>query len=103
MQIEAQSHAGSTPTIVGSGNKHRFVHPHAVGEIELVTAKGRERVPYPNYDLYTQAVMDFDAAVAGKGRVAADGVDGIKSLAIALAVRDSARTGTRLRVNYGGF
>lgn len=74
-----------------------------VGEIELVTAKGRERVPYPNYDLYTQAVMDFDAAVAGKGRVAADGVDGIKSLAVALAVRDSARTGTKLRVNYGGF
>ena len=60
-------------------------------------------MPYPNYDLYTQAMMDFEAAVAGKGRVAADGVDGIKSLAVALAVRESARTGSRLRVDYGGF
>lgn len=90
---------GTEGSIFGRG----IMTQKPVGEIELVTAKGRERIPYPNYDLYTQAMMDFDAAVAGKGRVAADGVDGIKSLAVALAVREAARTGTRRRVNYGGF
>lgn len=89
---------GTEGSIFGRG----IMTQKPVGEIELVTAKGRERVPYPNYDLYTQAVMDFDAAVAGKGRPAADGIDGIKSLAVALAVRESARTGMKLRVDYGG-
>ena len=90
---------GTEGSIFGRG----IMTQKPVGDIELVTAKGHERVPYPNYDLYTQAMMDFEAAVAGKGRVAADGVDGIKSLAVALAVRESARTGSRLRVDYGGF
>lgn len=72
-----------------------------VGEVELVTAAGRETVPYPGHDLYVQAVRQFADAVAGKGQPAADGRDGVKSLAVALAVREAARTGTRLRVNYG--
>ena len=42
-------------------------------------------------------------AVAGRGRPAADGVDGVKSLAVALAVREAARTGRAVRVDYEGF
>ena len=72
-----------------------------VGEIELVTGAGREAVPYSPHNLYVQAVRQFADAVAGKGQVAASGRDGIKSLAVALAVRDAARTGSRLHVNYG--
>ena len=64
-----------------------------VGEIELVTAKGREPVPYSPHDLYVQAVTDFLAATEGKGQPAARGEDGIASLAVALAVREAARTG----------
>lgn len=89
---------GTEGSIFGRG----IMTQKPVGEIELVTAEGRERVPYPNYDLYTQGIMDFDAAVAGKGRPAADGIDGLKSLAVALAVRESARTGRKFRVDYGG-
>lgn len=74
-----------------------------VGEIELVTTEGREVVSYSTHDLYTQGIADFEAAIAGKGRPAADGPDGVKSLAVALAVREAARSGTRHSVNYGGF
>ena len=74
-----------------------------VGEIELVTAKGRETVPFSDHNLYVEAVRQFVAAVAGQGTPAADGKDGVKSLAVALAVRDAATTGTRTLVNYGGF
>jgi 1,5-anhydro-D-fructose reductase (1,5-anhydro-D-mannitol-forming) len=71
-----------------------------VGEIELVTAKGREAVPFPAHNLYLQGVSDFLAAVAGTGRPAASGADGIASLAVALSVRDAARTGQRQTVSY---
>lgn len=74
-----------------------------VGEIELVTAKRRETVPFSDHNLYMEAVRQFVAAVAGQGTPAADGKDGVKSLAVALAVRDAATTGTRTLVNYGGF
>ena len=72
-----------------------------VGEIELVTASGREAVSFPDHDLYTFGVRRFTEAVAGNGRPAADGWDGVKSLAVALAVRDAAASGTRQHVNYG--
>ena len=74
-----------------------------VGEIELVTATGREAVPYSDHNLYVEAVRRFADAVAGQGQPAADGRDGVKSLAVALAVREAALSGTRTHVNYGGF
>lgn len=73
-----------------------------LGEIELVTAKGRETVPFPAHNLYVQGVSDFVAAVAGKGQPAATGRDGVASLAVAFAVREAARTGLRQTVVYGG-
>ena len=72
-----------------------------VGEIELVTSAGRERVPFPGHDLYGQGLSDFVRAVRGQDRPAATGWDGVKSLAVALAVREAARTGTRQAVDYG--
>ena len=74
-----------------------------VGEIELVTAKAREMIPYAGHNLYAQAVQQFVDAVAGQGQPAANGRDGMKSLAVALAVRNAAASGTRCHVNYGGF
>jgi 1,5-anhydro-D-fructose reductase (1,5-anhydro-D-mannitol-forming) len=71
-----------------------------VGQVTLVTAQGREAVPYPTHNLYAQAVADFLSAVEGRGRVAADGQDGIASLAVALAVRQAAATGTLQTVDY---
>lgn len=72
-----------------------------VGQIELVTDAGRETIPFDDYDLYTQGVSDFIAAVEGRGRPAADGWDGVKSLAVAFAVREAARTGEKQAVDYG--
>jgi 1,5-anhydro-D-fructose reductase (1,5-anhydro-D-mannitol-forming) len=69
-----------------------------VGEVELVTAAGREAVPFSDHDLYAQGVAEFGAACAGKGRPAADGWDGVASLTVALAVREAARTGVRQAV-----
>jgi 1,5-anhydro-D-fructose reductase (1,5-anhydro-D-mannitol-forming) len=72
-----------------------------VGEVELVSAAGREAIPFPTHDLYTQGLADFGAAVRGQGRPAADGRDGVRSLAVAFAVRAAAQSGTRQIVNYG--
>jgi 1,5-anhydro-D-fructose reductase (1,5-anhydro-D-mannitol-forming) len=72
-----------------------------VGEITLVTAAGREGMPFSPHDLYARGVAEFLAAVEGRGRPAADGRDGVKSLAVALAVREAARTGRRVAVDYG--
>ena len=71
-----------------------------VGEIELLTAAGREAMPYARHNLYVQGVTDFLAAIAGKGQPAATGWDGVASLAVALAVRKAAGTGIRQVVDY---
>lgn len=72
-----------------------------LGEIELVTAKGREPVPFSDHGLYAQGVREFSEAVAGRGRPAADGWDGVASLAVAMTVREAARTGARQAVKIG--
>jgi 1,5-anhydro-D-fructose reductase (1,5-anhydro-D-mannitol-forming) len=72
-----------------------------VGEVELVTAAGREAVSFSAHNLYVQGVRDFLAAVDGKGQPAATGWDGVASLAVALAVREAARSGVRQVVDYG--
>ncbi len=74
-----------------------------VGEIELVTSRGREAIGFAAADLYTTGLGAFLEAVAGRGRPAADGVDGLKSLAVAAAVRQAATTGLRTQVAYAGF
>jgi 1,5-anhydro-D-fructose reductase (1,5-anhydro-D-mannitol-forming) len=106
-----QSHESFTHPFAGSGlevhgtNGSIFARgvmtQRPVGEIELVTAKGREAVPYPDHSLYSYGVAQFCAAVAGNGSPAATGWDGVKSLAVAQAVRDAAASGTRIAVNYG--
>lgn len=72
-----------------------------VGEVELITAAGHEVVPFADHDLYAFGVARFCAAVVEQGAPAATGWDGVKSLAVALAVREAATTGTRVTVSYG--
>jgi len=74
-----------------------------IGSIEVVTGSGRETIPFDRHDLYREAVRRFHAAVAGDGEPAATGIDGVKSLAVALAVREAAASGLRVQVNYGDF
>lgn len=106
-----QSHESFTHPFAGSGLEvhgtegsifaRGVMTQPPVGEIELVTASGRVAVPFPAHDLYAQGLQDFLAAVAGRGQPAATGRDGLASLAVALAVREAARTGIRQTVDYG--
>lgn len=90
---------GTEGSIFGRG----IMTQKPVGEVELVTASGRHAVGFAPHDLYAHAVALFAESVAGRGRPAADGIDGVKSLAVAAAVREAARTGRAVRVGYEGF
>jgi 1,5-anhydro-D-fructose reductase (1,5-anhydro-D-mannitol-forming) len=52
----------------------------------------------PQEDLYDRAVAAFARSVAGDGEPAATGEDGVRSLAVGLAVEESIRTGVRVAV-----
>jgi 1,5-anhydro-D-fructose reductase (1,5-anhydro-D-mannitol-forming) len=53
----------------------------------------------PRESLYVRSLRAFHAAIGGEGAPAVTGDDGIKSLAVALAVRESAATGRAVRVS----
>jgi len=56
----------------------------------------------PREDLYEVTVRAFGAAVRGEGDVVVNGEDGVRSLAVSLAVLESLRTSTRARVTPTG-
>ncbi len=86
----------------GSIHASGVMTQRAVGEITLVDGEGRHQIEFSKHNLYEHGVAAFAEAVAGKGRPAADGEDGVKSLAVALAVREAARQGRAVSVDYGG-
>lgn len=103
-----QSHESFTHPFAGSGLQ---VHGTAgsilaegvmtqrpVGRVTLVTATGSRDVSFPAHDLYTRGVTEFVAACEGQGQPAATGLDGVRSLAVAMAVRQAAATGQRVQV-----
>jgi 1,5-anhydro-D-fructose reductase (1,5-anhydro-D-mannitol-forming) len=63
------------------------------GEVMLRTAKGEENLRLEHENLYARSVGLFSEAAAGHGSPAATGEDGVKSLAVALAASEAARTG----------
>lgn len=73
-----------------------------VGEVNLLRGAGREPVPFSGHNLYERSVSAFVSAVTGKGQPSADGIDGAKSLAVALAIMKSSAEGRRITVDYGG-
>jgi 1,5-anhydro-D-fructose reductase (1,5-anhydro-D-mannitol-forming) len=103
-----QSHESFTHPFAGSGLQVHgtdgsifadgVMTQRPVGTVTLVTAAGRQDVPFAGHDLYTQGVAEFVAACRGQGRPAATGLDGVRSLAVAMAVRQAAQTGQRVTV-----
>ena len=75
----------------------------AVGEVFLRNEDGFQKIEYAPRNLYEYAMARFCAAMAGQGRPLVDGVDGVRSLAVALAVLESARCGATVAVNYGHY
>ena len=61
---------------------------------------GEEVTLPPPEDLYTRAVSIFNQAIDGRGKPAATADDGVRSLAVALAVLESTRSGRRITVRY---
>lgn len=108
--VQVFSHESFTHRFAGSGLEihgtegsifaRGVMTQRPVGEVELVTAAGRETIGYSTHGLYDFAVARFLEAVAGKGRPAADGWDGLRSLSVALAVREAAQTRTRQHVGF---
>ncbi len=72
-----------------------------VGQVLL--RRGNQEQPVklpPHVNLYECAVNCFNQAVQGAGEPAATADDGLRSLAVALAVKKSAQTGEYARVQY---
>ena len=92
--IEAHGTGGS---IYGRG----IMTQRPVGEITIVDDSGSRQVEFSTHNLYECAVSAFADAVGGNGCPAANGEDGIKSLAVALAVREAALQGRSVTVDYG--
>ena len=63
------------------------------GDVVLRTNDGESQLSIAHEKLYARSVRLFQDAVAGRGSPAATGEDGIKSLSVALATREAARTG----------
>lgn len=71
-----------------------------VGDVTLWRDGGPEPLDVgPRDDLYEVTVRAFGAAVSGEGSVVVTGEDGVRSLAVSLAVLESLRTGSRAEVS----
>jgi 1,5-anhydro-D-fructose reductase (1,5-anhydro-D-mannitol-forming) len=69
-----------------------------IGTVTIRREGGEELIPLEHENLYERSVRCFNAAIRGEGEPAASGEDGIRSLAVALAVRESALTGRAVQV-----
>ena len=72
-----------------------------VGRIILRRDGEDEEIPFSDHNLYVRSMGLFMDAVAGNGAPSATGTDGVKSLAVAMAVKEAATTGRRVAVDYG--
>jgi 1,5-anhydro-D-fructose reductase (1,5-anhydro-D-mannitol-forming) len=68
------------------------------GTVTLRRGDSEEEIAIEHENLYERSVRCFNEAIRDKGEPAATGVDGVRSLAVALAVRESAGTGRTVRV-----
>ena len=69
-----------------------------IGDVVLRDAQGEHAVPVEHEGLYARGVAQFCAAIRGEGEPAATALDGLRSLATALAIVDACRTGSAARV-----
>jgi 1,5-anhydro-D-fructose reductase (1,5-anhydro-D-mannitol-forming) len=71
------------------------------GRLFLQRQEKREEIDLGQHEnLYAHQVRHFNAAVHGQGTPFATGEDGVRSLAVAVAVLESAKTGQRITVRY---
>jgi 1,5-anhydro-D-fructose reductase (1,5-anhydro-D-mannitol-forming) len=86
---------GTEGSIVASGVMTR----EPTGRVLLRTRSGERDVEPPDRrNLYEVTLESFAAAVGGTGRPIVDGTDGVRALAVALAVKQAAETGRTVPV-----
>lgn len=95
------AHAGTGIEILGSAGSvfgRNVMTQRATGSVWLRDAAGEREIALVHHDLYVAGMRAFAAALRGEGAPAATGEDGVRSLAAALAVADSVRSGRRVAV-----
>jgi 1,5-anhydro-D-fructose reductase (1,5-anhydro-D-mannitol-forming) len=70
------------------------------GEVLLRSAAGEESLKISHENLYARSVRLFEDAVAGRGAPAASGEDGVKSLSVAVATLEAARSGAETAIDF---
>lgn len=88
---------GTEGSIIATG----VMTQQPVGRIILRRDGEDEGIPFSDHNLYVRSMGLFMDAVAGNGAPSATGTDGVKSLAVAMAVKEAATTGRRVAVDYG--
>jgi 1,5-anhydro-D-fructose reductase (1,5-anhydro-D-mannitol-forming) len=94
-------HAGTGVEIHGTEGSiigRDVMRQRAMGQVLLRDANGEREIPVEHENLYARALAAFNAAVRGEGKPAASGEDGVRSLATALAVLESAQSGRRVAI-----
>ena len=72
-----------------------------IGDVLLRHAGGEEVLTLSHADLYERGIRRFHDAVRGEGAPSATGEDGVKSMALAFAALDSARSGKSVKIETG--
>lgn len=106
--VLAQLHDAFTTPFAGTGIEihgdkgslfgRNVMTQRAVGEVLLRDAQGERAIEVQHESLYARGVARFCAAVRGEGEPAATAVDGLRSLATALAIAEACHTGGTVRV-----
>lgn len=101
----ATPHAGDGLEIHGSEGSiiaDSVMTQQPVGKVYLQRDDQREEISVKPRNLYQAGVADFVSAIKEGRAPACDGVAGTRSLAVALAVLESANSGSRVKVDYAG-
>lgn len=69
------------------------------GDVLLRSAAGEEGLKISHENLYARSVRLFGDAIAGRGAPSASGEDGVKSLSVAVATLEAARSGAETAID----
>ena len=72
------------------------------GTVTLRDKDGQHELPLQHENMYTRGIRQFVGATKGEAEVPSSGLDGLRSLAVALAILESARTGRTVAVPQPG-
>lgn len=88
---------GTSGSLIGTN----VMAQRPIGKVLLRDERGEQQLPTDDRNLYAATVGAFHRAIAGGELPLASGEDGLWSLATALAVAQSARDGTAVKIETG--